>query len=118
MSIAFFRGPKGNPSGAASRVTASALPYQAAACAPAGGRWLSPRGAGEFAGGHLVCLGSAFDTAVTGSGSVSCGRYIIGVTYSRPIWRAICAGRASGAAEQSTLNPRVRGFESLAAHPF
>jgi len=69
--------------------------------------------AGQFADGHHVCLGSAFDTPVTGggqvviaspgwwvlqpwlrrrrpmSGSVSCGRYLTGLTYSRPLLRLI-----------------------------
>ena len=66
--------------------------------------------AGHLADGHFVSLGSAFDTAVTGCGQVvvpvrigRCsslgredvddvrlgvgGRYIVGVTYSRPLLR-------------------------------
>src|SRR5258708_29538521 len=48
------------------------------ACVP-GKAWVAPRllgvdavafGTGQFADGHLVCLGSAFDTAVTGGGQV------------------------------------------------
>src|SRR5438045_8868180 len=44
-----------------------------------GKAWVAPRllgvdaiafSAGQFADGHLVCLGSAFDTAITGSGQV------------------------------------------------
>src|SRR6516164_6190088 len=44
-----------------------------------GKAWVAPRllgvdavafSAGQFADGHLVCLGSAFDTAVTGGGQV------------------------------------------------
>src|SRR6201986_4137408 len=45
-----------------------------------GKAWVAPRllgvdavafSAGQFADGHLVCLGSAFDTAVTGGGQVA-----------------------------------------------
>src|SRR6266704_4318908 len=45
-----------------------------------GEAWVAPRllgvdavafSAGQFADGHLVCLGSAFDTAVTGGGQVA-----------------------------------------------
>src|SRR5258707_2339662 len=49
------------------------------ACVP-GKAWVAPRllgvdavafGAGQFADGDLVCLGSAFDSAVTGGGQVA-----------------------------------------------
>jgi hypothetical protein len=84
-----------------------------------GKAWVAPRllsvdavafRAGQFADGHLVGLGSAFEDAVTGGGQVvvpvrvgGCsalggedidavrlgvvGRYIVGVTYSRPLLR-------------------------------